>query len=83
MRARQENVYVPLTLGIAERAGVLRTEARRSSDQDISGIDALIAATAEQISDHAAVTILTGDLEDIKLLVGVTRRTNIAVDVPG
>lgn len=83
MRSRQENVYIPLTLDIAERAGVLRTEALRSSDQDISAIDALIAATAEELSHHSAVTILTSDPDDIGLLVNLTRRTNIAVDAPG
>lgn len=30
-----------------------------------------------------AVTIVTGDPDDINLLVGLTRRTNIAVDIPG
>ncbi len=83
MRSRQENVYTPLTLDIAERAGVLRTEALRSCDRDISAIDAMIAATADDLADHCAVTILTGDPEDMKLLIGLTRRTNIAVDAPG
>ena len=45
-------------------------------------IDAYIVATADDLADHSAVTILTGDPEDMKLLVSLTRRTNIAVDVP-
>lgn len=82
MRRRQEMVYVPLTLQIAERAGGLRTQARASEHPDISMIDAYIVATADDLADHSAVTILTGDPEDMKLLVSLTRRTNIAVDVP-
>jgi hypothetical protein len=38
---------------------------------------------AEERSYVCAVTIITSDPDDINLLVGLTRRTNIAVDVPG
>ncbi len=40
-------------------------------------------AIAEERSRVCAVTIITGDPGDINLLVGLTRRTNIAVDLPG
>jgi hypothetical protein len=80
----EDDVYVPLTVQAASRAGVLRTQALASSgDRDISTTDAQIVGTAEQLSDKAAVTILTSDPDDMNLLVGLTRRTNIAVDVPG
>ncbi len=83
MRRRQVSVYVPLTLEIAERAGVLRTQARASGHPDISVTDAHIVAMADDLANHSAVTILTGDPEHMKVLVELTRRTNIAVDVPG
>ena len=38
---------------------------------------------AEERSYVCAVTIITSDPNDINLLVGLTRRTNIAVDVCG
>jgi predicted nucleic acid-binding protein len=82
MRRRQQRVYVPLTLEIAERAGVLRTQARASGHPDISVTDAHIVATADDLANHSAVTILTGDPEHMKVLVELTRRPNIAVDVP-
>jgi hypothetical protein len=37
----------------------------------------------EDLGAYSAVTILTTDPEEIGALVGVTRRANIAVDVPG
>jgi len=64
------------------RAGVLRSEASRGSRRDISTTDAQIVAMAEERSYSHAVTIITGDPNDINVLVGLTRRTNIAVDVP-
>lgn len=77
------DIYAPLTVTAAARAGVLRTEALQLSRRDISTTDAQIVAIAEERSYVCAVTIVTGDPEDINLLVGLTRRTNIAVDVPG
>jgi hypothetical protein len=62
---------------------VLRTEALPLSRDYISTTDAQIVAMAEERSHICAVTIVTGDPDDINLLVGLTRRTNIAVDVPG
>ena len=38
-------------------------------------------AIAEELSYKRAVTVITGDPHDINLLVGLTRRANIAVDV--
>jgi hypothetical protein len=77
------DVYLPLTVKAASRAGVLRTEALPLSKRDVSTTDAQIVGMAEERSDLCAITILTSDPQDINLLVGLTRRTNIAVDVPG
>ena len=77
------DVYVPLTVEIATRAGALLSQVRESSapiariDADI---DAQIVAMAEDLSYHSAVTLLTTDPEEIGAMVGVTGRTNIAVD---
>lgn len=78
-----DDVYAPLTPAAATRAGVLRTEALRLSRRDIPTTDAQVVAMAEERSYVCAVTIITGDPDDINLLVGLTHRTNIAVDVPG
>jgi predicted nucleic acid-binding protein len=74
------NIYAPLTVDAAVRAGVLRAEASRQSHREISTTDAQIVAIAEELSHKCAVTIITGDQHDINLLVGLTRRSNIAVD---
>lgn len=79
----EDDIYAPLTVEAATRAGVLRTEALALSRHDISTTDAQVVAMAEERSRICAVTIVTGDPEDINLLIGLTRRTNIAVDVPG
>lgn len=63
------------------RAGELRTEALQHSRNPISTGDAVIVALAEERSVRAGVTIITGDKKDMDLLVGLTRRPNIAVDV--
>lgn len=73
--------YAPLTVNAAVRAGVLRAEASRQSRREISTTDAQIVAIADEMSHQRAVTIITGDPHDINLLVGLTRRSNIAVDV--
>ncbi len=77
------DVYVPLSVAAATRAGALRTEALRRTHHIISPIDAQLVAIAEERSRVCAVTIITGDPRDINLLVELTHRTNIAVDVPG
>ncbi|MFI4992790.1 MAG: type II toxin-antitoxin system VapC family toxin [Solirubrobacterales bacterium] len=79
----EDDVYLPLTVEAASRAGVLRTQALQSTKRNISAIDAQIVGMAEERSGICAMTILTTDPDDINLLVGLTRRTNIAVDVPG
>jgi hypothetical protein len=79
----EDDVYAPLTAHTAARAGVLRAEASQRSRHNISTTDAQIVAMAEERSYTCAVTIVTGDPDDIKLLVGLTLRTNIAVDVLG
>lgn len=79
----EDDIYAPLTVAAATRAGVLRTEALSLSRHDVSPTDAQVVAMAEERSRVCAVTIVTGDPDDINLLVGLTRRTNIAVDVLG
>jgi predicted RNase H-like nuclease len=78
----KDDIYAPLTPAAATRAGVLRTEALQLSRRDISTTDAQVVAMAEERSYVCAVTIVTGDPDDINLLVGLARRTNIAVDIP-
>jgi predicted nucleic acid-binding protein len=82
LRDEQDDVYIPLSAELGERAGVLRTEALANTKHDISAVDAQLVATAENLSHHTAVTILTTDPDDFNLLVDFTRRTNIAVDTP-
>jgi predicted nucleic acid-binding protein len=79
----EDEVYAPLTAHAAARAGVLRAQASSRSRHGISTTDAQIVAMAEERSYTCAVTIVTGDSDDINLLVGLTLRTNIAVDVLG
>jgi len=76
----EEEMYAPLTVVAASRAGVLRTEAIGVSGRDISATDAQVVAMAEERSGVCAVTIVTGDPDDIELLVQLTHRPNIAVD---
>ncbi len=77
-----DDAVMPLTTAASMRAGVLRAEAIPLTDREISTTDAQIVAMAEERSFRNAVTIVTGDPKDIELLVGLTRRPNIAVDVP-
>ena len=81
--------YITLTNEAANRAGVLRHLAlkhlgkhrERKRDSKLT-IDAFVVAIAEELSRTRAVTILTGDLEDIELLVSFTGRDNIDVERP-
>jgi hypothetical protein len=76
------DAFMLLGMEAAMRAGVLRTEALATGvKHDISAIDAQVVAMAEERSRRNAVTIITSDAKDIGLLVDLTRRTNIAVDV--
>lgn len=68
------------TSDVWRRAGALRTEALPRTKKDISNTDAVVVAMAEERSFRGGVTIITSDQKDIELLVGLTRRTNIAVD---
>jgi predicted nucleic acid-binding protein len=77
----ERDIYAPLTVNAAIRAGVLRAEASRQSRRKISTTDAQLVAIAEELSAKRAITIVTGDADDIGLLVALTRRTNIAVDI--
>jgi predicted nucleic acid-binding protein len=76
-------LYIPVTLDLSNRAGVLRYEAMKATHKDISPTDAQIVAIAEELGHKTAVTILTGDLKDMKLLVGLTHSSNIAVQLIG
>jgi hypothetical protein len=81
-----EDGYVPLTDEIANRAGALVYQVRQSNapiDPIDAPIDGMIVATAEDLSTHTAVTLLTTDPEEIGALVEVTGRPDIVVDVPG
>jgi hypothetical protein len=76
-----DEFYIPLTIDLANRAGVLRYEAlKRHPGEDISPIDAQVVAIAEELSRYSAVTILTGDPKDMQTLVNLTGRSNIAVE---
>jgi hypothetical protein len=55
---------------------MLRTEALQLARHDISTTDAQIVAMAEERSRVCAVTIITGEPDDVNLLVGVTCRTS-------
>jgi len=69
-----------VTLEIAEYGGLLRT---RAANPDISMVDGYIVSTANDLAHQSAVTILSGDPKDMNVLVDLTRRTNIAVEVTG
>lgn len=77
----EHDLYLPLDVAAASRAGVLRASAIASSGRVVSTTDAQVVALAEQRSHINAVTVLTGDRIDISLLVDLTRRPNIAVEV--
>jgi hypothetical protein len=81
----KQGPFLLLTPAAASRAGVLRTEALPliSKEEDISTTDAQLVGSAEQRSALCAITIVTTDPKHINLLVGLTRRTNIAVDPLG
>ena len=68
---RADTATVEQEVAAATRAGVLRTEALSLSRHDISRTDAQVVAMAEERSRICAVTIITGDPQDINLLVGL------------
>ena len=72
-------MFLPLDVAAASRAGVLRAQALAAGGRLISTTDAQVVALAEQRSALNAVTIITGDRIDVELLVDLTRRPNIAV----
>jgi hypothetical protein len=88
--AGTDGPYAQLSTDAANRAGVLRHLALKAlgekRDRTRDGklaIDAFVVAIAEELSRYSAVTILTGDPQDMKLLVTLTNRTNIAVQLIG
>ena len=77
----EDEMYLPLDVASASRAGILRAAALAKGGRVVSVTDAQVVALAEQRSFLNAVTIITGDRIDMELLVELTRRPNIAVDV--
>jgi len=78
-----DEVFEALTTTLAKRAGVLRYQAlKRHPHEDISVTDAQLVAIAEHRSRTCYITIVTGDVEHITMLVACTGRTNIDVDTP-
>ncbi len=81
---RPSGFLIDLTRAHAERAAVLRTraisgEARRKAR--VSVTDAHVVAMAKERSYHNAVSILTSDPNDLRLLVELTGAKNIGVIV--
>ncbi len=80
----EDGAYLLLSPNAASRAGVLRTEALPLiSKGEISTTDAQVVGMAEERSRLCAITILTTDPNHVNLLVGLTCRANIAVNIPG
>ncbi|MGH2834385.1 MAG: hypothetical protein ACRDK2_16565 [Solirubrobacteraceae bacterium] len=84
--AGPDGPYASLRDEAANRAGGLRHQALKALGEDRDRtrdgkltIDAFVVAIAEEISRTCAVTILTGDLEHIELLVRLTGARNISV----
>lgn len=77
----EEDLHLRLNLPASSRAGVLRAEVQALTRRDTSAADAQVVALVKERSVAASVTIITGEPRDTDLLVGLTRRTNIAVDV--
>jgi hypothetical protein len=81
---RPTGYLLGLTHSHAERAAVIRTQAisRTAGHKGrISVTDAHVVAMAEERSYHNAVTILTSDPDDLRLLVELTGARNIGVQV--
>lgn len=65
----------PVTASLGERAGALRRLAiRLGSDPPPSGVDAIVAALAEDLAARGRVRILTTDPDDLGVLAGLTQR---------
>ena len=83
----EEDVFIPLTPESAGRAGELRHKAlARSPREEGSRINSLtncavVVSAAEELSDTRSVMIATDDPDDINLLIEITGRTNIGVDL--
>jgi predicted nucleic acid-binding protein len=78
----KENIIEPLTDALAKRAGALRHKSLKIDDR-IEVVDAFVVAIAETLSHRCPIVILTGDVNHINVLVGQTRRKNIAVELVG
>ena len=83
----EEDVFIPLTPESAGRAGELRHKAlARSPREEGSRMNSLtncavVVSAAEELSDTRSVMIATDDPDDINLLIEITGRTNIGVDL--
>ena len=83
----EEDVLIALTPESAGRAGELRHKAlARSPREKGSRMNSLtncavVVSAAEELSDTRSVMIVTDDPDDINLLIEITGRTNIGVDL--
>ncbi len=78
-----DDVFEPLTTELAKRAGALRHQAlKRHPGEEISPTDAQLVAIAEYRSHGCYITIVTGDVKHINMLVACTGRKNIDVATP-
>jgi hypothetical protein len=83
----EEDMLIALTPESAGRAGELRHKAlARSPCEKGSRLNSLtncavVVSAAEELSDTRSVMIVTDDPDDINLLIEITGRTNIGVDL--
>jgi hypothetical protein len=83
----KEDVLIALTNESAMRAGELRHKAlARSPREKGSRLNnltncAFVVSAAEELSDTHSVMIVTDNPDDINLLIEITGRTNIGVDL--
>lgn len=83
----EEDVLIALTPESAGRAGELRHKAlARSPREKGSRMNSLtncavVVSASEELSDTRSVMIVTDDPDDINLLIEITGRTNIGVDL--
>jgi hypothetical protein len=78
-----DKVFEPLTTALAKRAGVLRYQAlKRNPAEDISPTDAQLVAIAEYRSHNCFITIVTGDVDHIKMLLACAEHAKIDVAPP-
>jgi hypothetical protein len=78
-----DKVFEPLNTALAKRAGVLRYQAlKRNPGEEISPTDAQLVAIAEYRSHSCFITIVTGDVEHIRMLLECADNAKIDVARP-